>query len=97
MSTTEQRDITLTIGDTDFVFSLAPPDVTKYFNAVNPNNKVAPSNNLLTTTVKAEQLPDLRPLLRNPVLTMQLAAVLLEEYAPNVEIVVKKPSTVQSD
>ncbi|MBB6158517.1 hypothetical protein HDC30_005775 [Pseudomonas sp. JAI115] len=97
MSNTEQRDITLTIGDTDFVFSLAPPDVTKYFNAVNPNNKVSPSNNLLTTTVKAEQLPALRPLLRNPVLTMQLAGVLLEEYGPDVEIVVKKPSPVQND
>ena len=96
-TTTEHRDITLTIGETDFIFTLAPQDVTKYFNAVNPNNKVAPSNNLLTTTIKAEQLPALRPLLRNPVLTMQLAGMLLEEYAPDVEIVVKKPSTVQSD
>ncbi len=93
----EHRDITLTIGETDFTFTLTPPDVTKYFNAVTPNNKVAPSNNLLTTTIKAELLPALRPLLRNPVLTMQLAGTLLEEYAPDVEIVVKKPSTVQSD
>jgi hypothetical protein len=97
MSTTEQRDITLTIGETDFTFTLSPPDVTKYFNAVTPNNKVAPSNNLLTGTVKAEQLAALRPLLRNPVFTMQLAGTLLEEYAPDVEVVVKKPSTVPND
>lgn len=94
---TDTRDITLTIGENDFTFTLSPADVTKYFNAVNPNNKVAPSNNLLTTTVKADNLAALRPLLRNPVLTMQLAGTLLEEYAPDVEIVVKKPSTVQSD
>ena len=96
-TTSEKRDITLTIGETDFTFTLSPADVTKYFNAVTPNNKVAPSNNLLTTTIQADQLPALRPLLRNPVLTMQVAGTLLEEYAPDVEIVVKKPSTVQSD
>ncbi|MEB0090071.1 putative phage tail assembly chaperone [Pseudomonas sp. CCI4.2] len=93
---TDKRDITLSIGDTDFTFTLAPADVTKYFNAVTPNNKVAPSNNLLTNTVIAEHLGALRPLLRNPVLTMQLAGTLLEEYAPDVEIVVKKPSTAPS-
>jgi len=94
---TEHREITLDIGEQEFTFTLAPQDVTKYFNAVTPNSKVAPSNNLLTTTVKAEQLPALRPLLRNPVLIMQLAGALLEEYAPDVEVVVKKPSNVPND
>jgi len=94
---TEHREITLDIGEQEFTFTLAPQDVTKYFNAVTPNSKVAPSNNLLTTTVKAEQLQALRPLLRNPVLIMQLAGALLEEYAPDVEVVVKKPSNVPSD
>ena len=90
----DRRDITLQIGEQDFTFSLAPQDVTKYFNAVTPNNKVAPSNNLLTTTVLPTHLDGLRPLLRNPVLTMQLAGTLLDEYAPDVEVVVKKPSAV---
>jgi len=94
---TEHREITLDIGEQEFTFTLAPQDVTKYFNAVTPNSKVAPSNNLLTTTVKAEQLQALRPLLRNPVLIMQLAGALLEEYAPDVEVVVKKPSNVPND
>lgn len=90
---TDKRDITLTIGETDFTFTFAPQDVTKYFNAVTPNNKVAPSNNLLTNTIQADQREALRPLLRNPVLTMQLAGTLPEEYAPDVEVVVKKPSS----
>lgn len=91
---TDRRDITLEIAEQEFTFSLLPQDVTKYFNAVTQNNKVAPSNNLLTTTVLPAHLPALRPLLKNPVFTMQAAGALLEEYAPDVEIVVKKPSTV---
>ena len=90
----DRRDITLEIGEQEFTFTLGPQDVTKYFNAVTPNNKVAPSNNLLTTTVLPGHLDALRPLLRNPVFTMQLAGTLLDEYAPDVEVVVKKPSAV---
>lgn len=90
----DRRDINLAIGEQEFTFTLTPQDVTKYFNAVTPNNKVAPSNNLLTTTVLPAHLDALRPLLRNPVFTMQLAGTLLDEYAPDVEVVVKKPSAV---
>ncbi|MFJ2451384.1 putative phage tail assembly chaperone [Pseudomonas protegens] len=86
------REITLEVGDKEFSFSLSPQDVTKYFNALTATNKVAPSFNLLSTTVKQEQRAELRELLANPVLTMQIAGALLEEYAPDVEILVKKPS-----
>ncbi|MGP4922832.1 putative phage tail assembly chaperone, partial [Pseudomonas lundensis] len=48
---TERREIELEIGSNEFTFELTPQDVTKYFNAVNQNNKVAPANNLLVTTV----------------------------------------------
>lgn len=92
----DRRDITLEIGEQDFTFSLVPQDVTKYFNTVTPNNKVSPSNNLLTTTVLPEHKDALRPLLKNPVFVMQLAGTLLEEYGPDVEVVVKKPSVVLS-
>jgi len=90
----DRRDITLEIGEQEFTFSLVPQDVTKYFNTVTPNNKVGPSHNLLSTTVLPDHKDALRPLLKNPVLVMQLAGTLLEEYAPDVEIVVKKPSAV---
>lgn len=94
---TERREIELEIGNNEFTFELTPQDVTKYFNAVNQNNKVAPANNLLVTTVKQEQRASLKPLLANPVMVMQLAGTLLEEYGPDVEIIVKKPSTTQKD
>lgn len=88
----ENREITLTIGEQEFNFGLDLQSVTKYFNAVTPNNKVSPSKNLLMTTVLAAEKSALHPLLENPVMIMQLAGTLLEEYAPDVEIAVKKPS-----
>ena len=92
----EKRDITLEVGGKEFTFTLTPQDVTKYFNAMTANNKVAPSHNLLSNTVVADQRADLRTLLANPVMTMQIAGALLEEYAPDVEIIVKKHSTTLS-
>ena len=94
---TDKRDITLEIGDQEFTFALTPQDVTKYFNAVNQNNKVSPANNLLVTTVKQEERATLKGMLGNPVLVMQLAGTLLEEYGPDVEVTVKKPSTTPND
>lgn len=90
---TDRREITLELGEQEFTFTLTPADVTKYFNSLNQNNKVAPANNLLVTTVDHEQRATLKPFLGNPVMTMQLAGALLEEYGPNVEIIVKKSSS----
>lgn len=89
----ETRDITLEVGDKEFTFTLTPQDVTKYFNSLTQNNKVAPANNLLVNTVKQEERATLKSLLGNPVMVMQLAGALVEEYGPDVEVIVKKPST----
>ena len=94
---TARREITLTVGAAEFAFTLTAQDVTKYFNALTATNKVAPGHNLLTSTVLPEQKDALRPLLLNPVMTMQLAGALLEEYTPDVEITVKKPSPALND
>ena len=94
---TERREITLTVGDNEFAFALDSADVTKYFNSVTQTSKVAPAANLLSNTVHQEQRATLKPLLKNPVLVLQLAGALLEEYAPDVEITVKKPSATLSD
>ncbi|UXZ21388.1 putative phage tail assembly chaperone [Pseudomonas sp. YeP6b] len=94
---TDKREITLEVGDKEFTFELTPQDVTKYFNAVTQANKVAPANNLLVTTVKQEERATLKPMLGNPVFVMQLAGALLEEYSPDVEVTVKKPSTTPND
>ncbi|MFJ3371016.1 putative phage tail assembly chaperone [Pseudomonas sp. NPDC086251] len=92
----ETRDITLEVGDKEFTFTLTPQDVTKYFNSLTQNNKVAPANNLLVNTVKQEERARLKELLGNPVMVMQLAGALVEEYGPDVEVIVKKPSSTLS-
>ena len=86
------RDITLEIGDRDFTFSLTPQDVTMYVYSTTNNNKLAPANNLLVSTVKQEERASLKPLLANPVTVMELAGALLEEYSPDLDIIVKKSS-----
>lgn len=91
-----RRTITLSIADNDFDFTLGAPEVTKYFNAMTQTNKVAPAHNLLSTTVKAEQREALKSYLGNPVTTIQIAGALLEEFSPDVEITVKKPSATPS-
>jgi hypothetical protein len=93
----DKRDITLEVGDKEFTFTLTPADVTKYFNSLNANNKVAPASNLLTNTVNQEQRAELKPRLGNPVFVMQMASALIEEYSPDVEIIVKKPSSAPND
>jgi len=93
---TDRRDITLEVGDKEFTFTLTPQDVTKYFNSLTQNNKVAPANNLLVNTVDQQERATLKPLLTNPAMVLQLAGALLEEYAPDVEIIVKKHSSTLS-
>ncbi|ANY90437.1 putative phage tail assembly chaperone [Pseudomonas putida] len=91
--TTERREITLELGQQEFTFTLTPADVTKYFNGMTQNNKVAPSHNLLVNTVNQEQRAALKERLANPIMTMQLCGALLEEYGPDVDVIVKKSSS----
>lgn len=93
---TTRRTITLEIAEKDFDFTLGAAEVTKYFNAMSQTNKVSPAHNLLSTTVKTDQRDALKAILVNPVTTMQIAGALLEEFSPDVEITVKKPSDTLS-
>ena len=93
---TDKREITLEVGDKEFTFSMTPQDVTKYFNSTTNNNKVAPANNLLMTTVKQDEKASLKPFLANPVTVMELAGALLEEYSPDIDVIVKKSSSTLS-
>lgn len=91
------RDITLEFSEKEFTFRMTPQDVTKYFNSMTNSNKVAPSRNLLMTTVDQLEKASLKPFLENPSTVMELASALLEEYAPDIDIIVKKPLSTLSD
>ncbi len=90
------RTIALEIREQEFTFTLTPADITKYFNATTPSNKVAPAHNLLMGTVDQEQKAKLKPLLENPVHMLSIAGALVEEYAPDLGVIVKKPSSKPS-
>lgn len=89
---TERTDITLEVAGQDFDFSMDPALMTKYINSLTPANKVAPAHNLLMTSVNQEQKAALKPLLANPMTSIQIAGALVEEYSPTVEVTVKKRS-----
>lgn len=95
--TEANRTITLEVREQEFSFTLTPQDITKYFNATTQANKIAPAHNLLMTTVAQEEKAALKPLLVNPVYTMTLASALVEEYAPDLGVVVKKSSSMPSN
>ncbi|WDG79991.1 putative phage tail assembly chaperone [Pseudomonas chlororaphis] len=94
---TDRTEITLTVGNDDFDFVVDPAVMTKYINSLTPANKVAPGNNLLVNTVVPAQKDKLKPLLGNPMTVLQIAGALVEEYAPTVEVTVKKRSATPND
>ena len=77
-------------------FDVGRDDYNKYINAVTAKDKIAPSHNFLTQTVVAEDAETLKKILAdNPGAEVQLASALLEEYTPDLGIVVKKSSAAQ--
>lgn len=93
---TERTELTLEIGDQSLDFVIDPALMTKYINALTPQNKVAPANNLLVNAVVPAHKELLKPLLANPMTVLSIAGALIEDYAPTVEITVKKRSATQS-
>lgn len=87
------RTITLEFKEHEFNFTVTPQDITKYFNATSNSNKVAPAHNLLMGTVAQEDKASLKPYLVNPVHLMSITGALVEEYAPDLGVIVKKSSS----
>ncbi|WP_345868404.1 putative phage tail assembly chaperone [Shewanella algae] len=86
-----KKTITLTIAGMDISFNMTTADYNNYINEVMPDNKVAPAHNLAVRTVSDEGKEPLKKLLeQHPGLEVQLAAKLAQDFAPMVEISVKK-------
>lgn len=90
-------EITLEIGDQDFLFRVSDADISKYINSVTNASKIAPANNLLMNTVDQAQRATLKPLLKNSLAIVEIASALVDEYGPKLAITVKKPSSTPSD
>ena len=85
--------ITLTIKDKDYSFEMTKEAYNEYINGMMPSNKVSPSHNFAVKTVAENDKKDLLILLDKPGAAIQIAGALVSEYAPDLGIDVKKPSS----
>lgn len=84
-----------TILGNDYEFVVGRDDYNKYINSVTAKEKVAPSHNFLMQTVSPASLEQLKKVLEeNPGAEVQIASAILEDYTPDLGIVVKKSSAV---
>ena len=86
-----KKQIVLVIGAASLGFTMTTDDYNSYLNEIMPDNKVAPAHNLIMRAVDAEFKEELRGILDNsPGASMQIAGLLTQEFAPAIEISVKK-------
>lgn len=83
-----EKGITVTVNETELHFTVTLADYNKYLNELTPNNKVAPARNFLMRTVDAQCKEALREMVDLPGVGVQVAAALIEEYMPDVNITV---------
>lgn len=89
--TTGTQDIALELSDESTLnFSVTREDYIKFINDTNPKEKFNSMHNFLMRTVVEDDKPRLRELLLNPANTSELLGEVIEEYKPDVEVVVKK-------
>lgn len=85
-----EKDITLTVNGQELAFSVDTPSYNRYINELLPTNKVAPAENFLRRTVKAEHKDALKDVLDMPGAAVQLAGALVMDFMPDIEIEVGK-------
>jgi len=87
-----EKTITLTINGTDITFKVGVDDYNKFVNEMQPTNKVSPAHNFLMRTVDDAGKDDLKELLKQPGAAVNIVGTLVEEYVPDLQIMVGKPS-----
>ncbi len=80
------KTIKLNIDGKPMAFNVAVAAYDKYLNELMPSNKIAPARNFLLRTVAAEDREALKTALEKPGAGLQIAAKLVEEYTPDIEI-----------
>ena len=78
------------VNGKDLEFNIEIAHYNRYINEMQPNNKITPAHNFLMRTVSAETKDNLKELLELPGAAIQIAAAVLEDYMPDLEIKVGK-------
>lgn len=83
--------VTLTIKGQEIVFNPSLDDYNKFVNEMQMTNKVTPANNYVLRIVDKSCKDALRDILtQSPGAALQIAGVINDEFAPDLEIIVKK-------
>ncbi|WP_140920164.1 putative phage tail assembly chaperone [Limnobaculum xujianqingii] len=83
--------VTLIIKGQDIRFNPTYNDYNKFINEMQMNNKVSPANNYIMRIVAKESKETLVDILvSNPGAALQIAGAVNDEFAPELEITVKK-------
>lgn len=88
---TSTQIIELELEDSSILkFNIERDDYIKFINETKPNNKFDSMHNFLMRTIDDDSRDTLRKLLENPANTTELVGEVLEEYTPDIKVVVKK-------
>ncbi|HCM1923109.1 TPA: putative phage tail assembly chaperone [Salmonella enterica subsp. salamae serovar 16:m,t:e,n,x] len=85
-----EETITLTIGGVDIVFEPNEVAYNSYINEMAMDNKIAPSIEYVRAIVSRDSKDALAAILKKPGAAIQIAAAVNKQYAPELDIVVKK-------
>ncbi|GFM37731.1 putative phage tail assembly chaperone [Desulfovibrio psychrotolerans] len=80
--------IVLNIKGQNVTFAPTPEIYNDYINAMQANNKVAPSHNFVMRCAVADDKDRVRELLALPGASVQIAGAIVEQYAPDLNIMV---------
>ncbi len=85
------NEIVLGVKGVDIRFRPTLDDYNKFINEMQMTNKVAPANNYVRRIVNKDDRAALdEVLIQNPGAALQLASKVNDEFAPELDIVVKK-------
>ena len=85
-----RKPITLDIGGKEYAFNMSIELYNLFINQTTPEKKTAPATNLVRAALADKsQLAEVNDLIDRG-LALDIAAALLEEFRPQVEITVKK-------
>ncbi|MBL4755868.1 MAG: hypothetical protein JKY52_20020 [Flavobacteriales bacterium] len=85
-----KQAIVLCISGIDYTFNVTREEYNGFVNKVGAQ-KVGPAFNFLTATVETDKRTQLVHLMRNtPGAEMEIVQLVVEEYVPDLDIVVKK-------
>lgn len=83
-----KKTITLRVNGQAFVFEPTLDIYNKFIDEMQPHKKVAANRNLLVRSVHPDSKEALKAFLDLPGAAVQIAHALVEEYAPDIDVVV---------